>query len=122
MDATPENRLVELATTNANAFLDAYLEASGSGLTHRDTSELAEEQNFGNDIEGFTFTLVDSEGGGEGGGEYVHRIFEVKRHGKRLSHLRILGNYQSYNGTEFDTDWSIVYPHEVVVTQYTEKP
>ena len=70
----------------------------------------------------YDFTLVKSEGGEEGGGEYVERVIEVSRNTEVLGFVMINGYYMSYDGTSFDSsdEFSIVKPEEVVVVVYTK--
>lgn len=106
-----------LATTDAGGFLDAFLEALGGEISSSDVYEI-EELNRDDEAEGIYLELVDSEGGYEGAGEYVHRVMAVKKGDTTLSHLRVTGYYQSYSGTEYNDDWTLVVPRDVVVTQY----
>lgn len=62
---------------------------------------------------------VHSEGGGEGGGEYVCRVYHFTEHDV---YLRTTGGYYSHHGTDWNEDWERVYPEKVTVTQYTTKP
>jgi hypothetical protein len=106
-----------LAVTDARGFLDAFLEALGGEISATDVYEI-EELSSDDVADGIYLELVDSEGGHEGGGEYVHRIWAVRKGANTLSHLRVTGYYQSYAGTEYNEDWTLVVPREVVVTQY----
>ena len=119
MDESTELDLATLAITDARGFLQAFLEKSESGLDLRDVGEI-EDLDSGTHAEGLHLELVDSEGGGEGDGSYVHRIMGVFKSGKKkpLSYLRITGYYESYNGTEYNDDWEFVEPREVKVIQY----
>jgi len=74
--------------------------------------------------------LVHSEGGGEGEGESVDRVFAIAppgllvKEGKvdgALAYVRITGYYTSEEGTEWDSSWEPVEPRAVVVTQYFNK-
>jgi hypothetical protein len=118
MADTPELDLATLARTDARGFLDAFLEALGGEISSTDVYEI-EELTDTDRAGGIYLELVDSEGGGEGEGEYVHRIWAVRADGhETISYLRVTGYYQSYAGTEYNDDWTIVEPREVVVTQY----
>lgn len=68
--------------------------------------------------------LVYSEGGEEGAGEHVERVFEVSpTDGSRSGFVCLLGYYESYNGTTWDFASPVeVYPREVTRIEYfTEK-
>lgn len=63
--------------------------------------------------------LVDSEGGYEGGGDYVERVFAFKCNENVVAHVRGTGFYSSYEGTEWDSnDLTFVNPREVMVIHY----
>lgn len=113
-----------LAVTDARGFLDAFLEALALAREDGDaaitTSDVYEVEELDEDdvVDGIYIKIVDSEGGGEGEGDYVHRIWGVFKGGNTLSHIRVTGYYQSYNGTEYNDDWTLVVPRDVLVTQY----
>lgn len=65
------------------------------------------------------YELVLEEGGGEGEGEHVEHVWHFKDHDV---YIQALGNYQSYNGTEWDGDFNEVRPKEVMVIQYEKVP
>ncbi len=67
----------------------------------------------------YSLSLVNFEGGCEGGGEYVERVIRVWN-GETLGYVMINGYYMSYDGTTYDdpSEFSIVEPHEVTVIQY----
>jgi hypothetical protein len=109
--------LATLARSNAGEFLQAFLEGLGGKIGITSVYEI-EELNGDNVFDGIHIELVSSEGGHEGGGEYVERVFAINRGDETLSHMRVTGFYQSYNGTEYNDDWTLVAPREVVVTQY----
>lgn len=62
------------------------------------------------------FSLVESDPGGEGHGEYVFLVIKV---GDQL--FRKEGFYASHHGTDWDGDFSEVEPKEVTVTKYVRK-
>lgn len=64
--------------------------------------------------------VVDREGGYEGGGEYMHAIFELTHNGEVLGHVKMTGYYCSWNGSEWYPDLVRVYPHRVEVTVYKD--
>lgn len=82
------------------------------------------EDMCGEYINGCTIECVDSDGGYEGGGEHVERTFAISMAGSpvRLAHFQITGYYESNNGTEYDDEITIVFPREVMVTQYFTTP
>lgn len=61
--------------------------------------------------------LVHEEGGGEGEGEHVERVFEHDDNGK-LIYFRITGFYSSYEGIDWDTDVEKVKPVLKTITVY----
>jgi hypothetical protein len=73
---------------------------------------------------------VQAEGGGEGQGEKVIRIFAIAPKGSlindiqqingALGYVKLGGFYSSYNGTEWDDDLRVVYPKVVQVTKFNE--
>lgn len=80
------------------------------------TGELIDEleSNALNDEFGDVET-VDTEGNHEGGGEYSHYVFLFKDHGL---HVKVTGCYTSYNGTDWENDWTIVEPKQEMITVY----
>jgi len=64
-------------------------------------------------------SIVLSEGGHEGDGEHVERVFKYNGETED-TFFRISGFYSSYEGTEWDEDIVQVYPHEVTITVYKE--
>lgn len=58
---------------------------------------------------------VNSEGDREDGGDYSEKVFHFKEHG---IYVKITGSYSSYEGTEWDYDWSQVTPKEKTITVY----
>ncbi len=73
-------------------------------------------------VDGLTVTLVDSQGGEEGDGEYVERNFRIDDGETGIAHFQITGCYTSDYGTEWDIDAMRVYPKEVMVIQYVTSP
>lgn len=59
--------------------------------------------------------IVDSEGDREGGGDYAMKVFLFKDHNV---FIKTTGFYSSYNGTEWDENWSNVSPKEKTITIY----
>lgn len=108
--------VLDLANTNPNALVQALF----------DTYDLRPSQVGEGDTpdfdHGISLTEVDSEGGYEGGGSHVESVQALKVDGTVLLHFRITGFYESYNGTEWEDGFQIVYPRQVTVTQYFDKP
>lgn len=77
------------------------------------------------DGEKYWFCIVDSEGGGEGEGEYVERIVAVFKYGEPADSLvglvQVTGFYSSDNGTEWDTEYNEVSPKPKTVIQWVSK-
>jgi hypothetical protein len=69
--------------------------------------------------DGFDFEEVYSEGGGEGGGEYVERVWEIKYGGTHIAFVRTIGSYYSHDGIYWSGDFWFCEPKEVVVVEYT---
>lgn len=72
--------------------------------------------------DGFTIVLVDSEGGSEGEGEAVWRVYAVKHNGEPLAFFETTGCYTSEEGIEFDKQLARVYPQRVITTRYIDTP
>jgi hypothetical protein len=70
------------------------------------------------DGETFDFICVYREGGGEGGGEYVERVYEVKKDGQTINFIRTTGFYDSYDGIDWSQLYDEVKPVQVTVTRY----
>lgn len=123
MADTTDINLAALARTNGRQFLSAFLEglaeqADGETLSTSDVYEI-EELDSTAIVDGIHLELVHSEGGHEGDGEHVERVMAIHQLGNGiLGYIRVTGFYQSYNGTEYNDDWTLVEPREVVVTQY----
>lgn len=120
MGTSPELSLEILARTDAKEFIKQFLIANN---VDEDLSPARIEvkcKDF--EADGIALTLVDSVGGYEGQGEYVRRVFEVTKHGTNISFVAITGFYSSYSGIDWDADWTIVYPKQVLQTVYTIHP
>lgn len=96
---------------NGQEIIDKLNELEISGWDFADDFETEEnEAIFGNS------TVVDEEGGYEGGGEYVHRVRHFTDHNV---FIKLEGFYSSYNGTDWDGyDYEEVKPVERTVTFY----
>lgn len=76
-------------------------------------------------VSGVYLDLVDYEGGYEGSGEDVVYIFAFKLidTGLIIECAELTGNYDSWNGTEWDQTARLVYPKEIMKTIYVhDKP
>jgi hypothetical protein len=73
---------------------------------------------------GLTYQLVHQEGGHEGGGESVDRVYALKDFvsGDVHAFIRQTGYYYSHNGTEWDDGLNQVYAREVMITIYEDNP
>jgi len=58
---------------------------------------------------------VEHIGGGEGGGEDVERVFFFTDHN---IYIRIIGFYCSGEGTDWDSEFTQVFPRKVIKTVY----
>ena len=58
------------------------------------------------------------EGGGEGEGESVYRVYAILKDGVEIAYFSVNGYYASEYGTDFEDDFTTVYPRQVMVTQY----
>lgn len=65
-----------------------------------------------------TVEVVNTEGGGEGEGEYVHIVFKVTDLSGTVRHYKKVGYYASFDGTTWDGDFSAVEPKQKVVTVF----
>lgn len=72
-------------------------------------------------VEGIHIECVHSEGDCEGGGEHSENVFGVFEGDQALSYIRVTGYYASYNGTDWNDDWTFVEPRTVEVVQYFPK-
>lgn len=72
------------------------------------------------EIENHELEEVDGEGGDEGEGEYVERVYAIRKNTKHLAYIRVTGCYISYDGTTWDSEYKQVFPHQVTRIEYTE--
>lgn len=72
------------------------------------------EDNEGTDEFGQIETS-HQKGGCEGGGDYAERVFLFKDHN---IYLKVTGFYSSYHGTDWEYDWTEVFPKEKTITVY----
>jgi len=64
------------------------------------------------------FELAERVGGGEGEGEYFCEVIHIKPLNTYIEHT---GNYYSYNGIDYLTDYYQVYPKQILKTIYVTK-
>lgn len=108
MAETNTQDLNTLFKSDRRAFVNALIE----------TSSMDEVSDAVMQEEGFTFEVVDSEGGYEGGGEYVERVVKMENAEGDFFFVKFTGSYYSCNGTEMDSEFEFVKPKQVTVTQY----
>lgn len=82
---------------------------SVSDFGHEDFDRKEVEEKLG------PLNTVYEEGGGEGGGEHVEKVWEFKDHGVLI---RLTGSYYSYDGTNWDDDFEEVFSRRVIATVY----
>lgn len=115
----------------------AYLEAMATWLVAKDS--LGSDQASGSQVASalndlfyrakdivavnVSVKLVHSEGGREGEGSQVDRVYLIKTD-EVERFVRTTGFYDSYNGTEWDGSFERVYPQRYIETRYiaTQKP
>jgi hypothetical protein len=78
------------------------------------------DERSGDVILGVQLSEVYSDGGGEGGGEDVERVYSLTNveSGVVLNYVQLNGFYTSGYGTEWDDSISIVCPREVIEIRY----
>jgi hypothetical protein len=112
---TPERANELLAIRDANTFVKEL-----TGLTGIHASE-ALNNSYARVrfqiADGFSVKRVYAEGGGEGEGEYVERVFCIE-HGEQSWHIKTTGSYYSYDGISWSGEFTFCEAREVVVTQY----
>lgn len=59
--------------------------------------------------------IVHEQGDCEGGGDHSEKVIHFKDHDV---YIRVTGFYSSYDGTDWDNDWSEVKPKEKTITVY----
>ena len=125
---TPSPSSLELlALTSPGEFVERFLEgvdrernasgskSSGATLENLTGSWRRTEPHV---VEGLSVVCKVREGGGEGEGESVHRVYAVVKDGVEIAHFSTNGYYSSDYGTDWDNEYTTVYPRQVVVTQY----
>lgn len=115
-------QFAKLAVEDVLEWLRLFFGSVESRITHKDVYEY-EDYGPKQSVHGMYIKCVESEGGGEGGGEYVGRVFGIfkpigESDDEGVAYFFKSGTYNSYEGTEWDPDLSVVYPQQVVVTRY----
>lgn len=118
--ALSRDEILDLINTDIDGFVEQLKEALEIGNDGFD--ELfgygdPEERT----VNGFTLKSVYEEGGGEGGGESVERVYaiiETAAPKVHLKYIRLDGFYTSHHGTDWDEDPYEVFPHAVTRTEY----
>jgi len=80
-----------------------------------------DDLKWGRDLEavnGFNIKQVYEEGDTEGGGEYSEVVYAITYQEERLAYFQYTGYYSSYNGTEWNDGYNIVFPYQVTLTKY----
>jgi hypothetical protein len=65
----------------------------------------------------WTVQAVEHEGG-EGEGEYTHKVFRITSCNGLDVHVRVTGHYDSWNGTDWHDNWAFVNRRKVIVDQF----
>lgn len=90
-------------------------------------SEYGFSAKYTSDLGGFVMIEVDKNGGSEGEGDSADVTYAIApAHGKHsngrvegaAAYIQYNGFYDSYNGTEWDSDATLVKPVDVMVVQY----
>lgn len=122
-------QLLELAKANPSEFARVFAELLSGRQPHGDESGSAagifDGYRYTREVPealGVTLKVEESEGGGEGEGEYVKRVFSFNLPGAESVYLVVNGCYYSYDGTHWDAEFTRVYPREVLVTRYFTHP
>lgn len=127
MDASTEQSVELLAITDIKNFLAKFFEgeelehdANGSrsfGATLEDlTYKYSSRKDYS--VDGISIKRVVSDGGGEGEGEHVYRVYAIVKDNADIGYFSTAGYYASEYGTSWDDEFHIVYPRQVIVTQY----
>jgi len=65
----------------------------------------------------WTVQVVEHEGG-EGEGEYIHKVFNITSSSGLNLNVRVTGHYDSWNGTDWYDDWTFVNKRKVIVDKF----
>lgn len=131
MDADTQPSLELLVTTNINEFVKQFLSdvhlvngaygrpSLGATLEHI-YGQYGEKSLRGRTVDGISLELVHDFGGHEGEGETVERVYAIIKDTWRIAYFNISGWYASECGTEWNGVFTRVYPHQVIVTKYSQ--
>lgn len=108
---------------NATPFMAAVFDLilgddADDGINPCELADLGDETYTDSDGSIWSLSVVDEEGGYEGGGDYAEKVFEFKCNGDPIAYVRVTGFYSSYEGTDWGDNWEFVVPREVMVIQY----
>lgn len=120
-DAEKRAELIELATSNPTEFIDVFVKVAGVDKGDFEDSLYDYRTKTQRSAFGITLTVVHSIGGGEGGGETVVRVFAVNADGKVVAYLKRRGFYSSYEGTEWNAEFTQTFPRYTLVVDYANK-
>ena len=56
--------------------------------------------------------------GGEGQGDEMWKVFSIANEAGDITHFRVSGYYDSWNGTEWDYEINLVESYEVTITRW----
>lgn len=107
----------ELAVTDTLKWVEHFCAQASEDDEELTISDL-EDCALTYDVLGCTLKKVHSEGGCEGGGDHAEIVFGIMYNGACVQHFRVTGYYSSYDGTDWDDVIEVVFPREVLVTQY----
>lgn len=127
MDANTEQSLELLATTDIKNFLAKFFDgeelerdAAGSRNFAATLEAITNKHSSRKDysVDGISIKRVVRDGGGEGEGESVYRVYAIVKDSTDIGYFSTTGYYASEYGTSWDNEFHIVYPRQVVVTEY----
>lgn len=97
----------------------SFLEDDGEDL---DVIDWCNGENLSEAISSYSYDgnviiEVDREGG-EGEGEYYHIVFKIDHPEHGVGYIKVVGYYDSWNGTEWYNQPTMCHPVEVTVIEY----
>ncbi len=106
---------------DANTFMTELFSAATEGAEGSELARCINDDDYDEDLipAGFEVGEAYSKGGGEGGGETVIRVYEIKYEGG-VVYVRATGSYYSHDGTYWNDDFTFVRPKEVTVIKYVD--
>jgi hypothetical protein len=120
---TREETLALIESDPADYFVQ-FFEALGYAEDTYNWGRIADEAD-GEEVNGFALKKVDFEGGYEGGGDHcevTYAVVEKFAPDVLLAHCQFTGWYSSNEGSNWEDAPKVVYPRQVVVTQYFDTP